>query len=313
MGQFQESFEQMLQTRVPLADSVIRYFLDRRGKQLRPALTLLASKMIGGRVEQQSIYGAVAVELLHNASLMHDDVVDNCDERRGADTINKVWDNRVAVLVGDFFLSKCMLTSNAVGSLQINRVLGGIVTSLAEGELEQLSNISGSQLSEDSYYRVIRGKTASLFSACLEIGALSVDATPAQVSALSKVGEIIGMIYQIRDDIFDYYPSTAEIGKPTGHDMMEGKVTLPLLFALNNSPEEESSRMNSLLKSENGIGKEQAAELSAFAIRYGGIEYAKNKMSAMADEAKALLNQFPDNKYRHVLAQIIDYFISRER
>lgn len=312
MALFQEAFEKVLQTRVPMADSVIRYFLDRRGKQLRPALTLITSKLVSGKVTHKGICGAVAVELLHNASLMHDDVVDNCGERRGADTINKVWDNRVAVLTGDFFLSKCMLTSNSVGSMQINNVLGGIVTALAEGELEQLSNASTLHLSEETYFSVIRGKTASLFSACLEIGALSADATPEQVATLAEVGEKIGLIYQIRDDIFDYFPETAEIGKPTGHDMMEGKVTLPLLYALMNAPEEESSRMKAILQSEQGIGKEQAATLSAFAIRHGGIEYAKTKMSSMAEEAKLKLDLFPDNEYKAVLCQIIDYFVRRE-
>lgn len=312
MHRFGTTFEQVLRTRVPLADNVIHYFLDRRGKQLRPILTLLSAKIVRGHVSEASIYGAVSVELLHNASLMHDDVVDNSDERRGAATINKVWDNRVAVLTGDFFLAKCLMCSNHIGSLAISKILGEMVIALSEGELEQLSNARAHLLSEDAYFSVIRGKTASLFAACLKIGALSVDATSEEIERMGEIGEKIGLIFQIRDDIFDYFPQTEEVGKPTGHDIMEGKVTLPLLYALQNAPADLGARMRAILLN-NQLSDEQAATLVDFAKEMGGIEYAKAKMKHIAFEAKQLLSEFDENESRDAMMKLIDYFIERNK
>lgn len=313
MRQFAEVFDQMLRTRVPLADEVIRYFLDRKGKQMRPVLTLLTAKMLREEVSRESIYGAVAVELLHNASLMHDDVVDHSEERRGAPTVNKVWDNRVAVLTGDFFLAKCLTSSNAIGSLAISRILGEMVIALAEGELEQLSNVRSRMLSEDAYFSVIRGKTASLFSACLRIGAHSVNASPEEIEKLGEIGEKMGLVFQIRDDIFDYYPQSEDVGKPSGHDIMEGKVTLPLLYALQHAPAEEARRMRAILEQNRTLTPEQVAAMVEFARQMGGIEYAQAKMKNIAFEAKKMLRTFPDNEARQTLCNVIDYFISREK
>lgn len=313
MCQFGETFEQVLRTRVPLADNVIHYFLDRRGKQLRPILTLLTAKMIKGEVSRASIYGAVAVELLHNASLMHDDVVDNSAERRGAATINKVWDNRVAVLTGDFFLAKCLMCSNMIGSLEISKILGEMVIALSEGELEQLSNARAHLLSEEAYFSVISGKTASLFAACLRIGAYSVNASEEEIRTMGEIGEKIGLIFQIRDDIFDYFPQTEEVGKPTGHDIMEGKVTLPLLYALQHAPSDLCARMRDILINNDELDESQAAILVDFAKQMGGIEYAQAKMKKIAFETKQLLSTFPENECRTTLMGLIDYFIERNK
>lgn len=314
MRQFGETFEQMLHTRVPLADNVIRYFLDRRGKQLRPTLTLLAAKMLAGSVKQESIYSAVAVELLHNASLMHDDVVDDSAERRGLATINKIWDNRVAVLTGDFFLAKCLLCCNQIGSLEISRELGSMVIALSEGELEQLSNARAHLLNEEAYFSVIKGKTASLFSACLRIGARSVNASEDQVSKMGEIGEKVGLIFQIRDDIFDYFPENEGVGKPTGHDIMEGKVTLPLLFALQNAPADQASRMRDiLLNNTKNLTGEEVATLVDFTKQMGGIEYAQARMKKIAFDAKQILSTFPENDCRKTLMELIDYFIERNQ
>lgn len=309
---FGETFEQVLRTRVPLADNVIRYFLDRRGKQLRPILTLLSAKMIAGTVSQKSIYGAVAVELLHNASLMHDDVVDDSAARRGMPTINKAWDNKVAVLTGDFFLAKCLFCNNMIGSLPISRELGSMVIALSEGELEQLSNARTHLLNEDAYFSVIRGKTASLFAACLRIGARSVGASEEEVNKMGKIGEKIGLIFQIRDDIFDYFPENEDLGKPTGHDIMEGKVTLPLLFALQNAPADQVSRMRELLNN-NILDKEQVTTLVDFAKQMGGIEYAQAKMKKIAFDTKQILSTFPDSDSQKALVELVDYFIERNK
>lgn len=310
MLRFEDYFERTLSTRVPLADNVIHYFLDRRGKQLRPVMTLLAAKMSGGEVTEASVQGAVALELLHNASLMHDDVIDKSDERRGVSTVNKVWDNRVAVLMGDFFLSKCLVVSNSTGSLAISNILAGIVIRLSEGELEQLSNVRSHLLSEAAYFSVISGKTASLFSACMKVGALSVGRCEEVVEQMGQIGELMGLIFQIRDDIFDYYQSS-DIGKPTGHDIMEGKVTLPLLYALQHGDAEEAAKMRAILEEGRELSAEQVAQLVEYAKAVGGIEYAQAKMKKLAFEAKKLLSQQPESPARDALKDLIDYFIAR--
>ena len=307
---FEECFEQALSTNVPLADNVIHYFLDRRGKQLRPIVSLLAAKMVGGKVTDASIQGAVALELLHNASLMHDDVIDKSDERRGMSTVNKVWDNKVAVLMGDFFLSKCLVASNNTGSLDVSKILAGMVIRLSEGELEQLSNVRSHLLSEAAYFSVISGKTASLFSACMKVGAITVNATPEQIEQIGQIGELMGLIFQIRDDIFDYYPAV-EIGKPSGHDIMEGKVTLPLLYALQHGATEDAEKMRTLIDQSRELDSEQVEELVEFAKAVGGIEYAQAKMKNLAFEAKKLLEMYPDSPSREAIKSLIDYFITR--
>lgn len=307
---FETAFEQALSTHVPLADNVIHYFLDRRGKQLRPVVTLLTAKMMGGEVNENSIQGAVALELLHNASLMHDDVIDKSDERRGMSSINKVWDNRVAVLMGDFFLSKCLVASNSTGSLDISNILANMVIRLSEGELEQLSNVRSHLLSESAYFSVISGKTASLFSACMRVGALSVGASAEDIERMGQIGELMGLVFQIRDDIFDYYPSS-DIGKPSGHDIMEGKVTLPLLYALQHGATDEAEKMRTILEEGRELDAEQVDQLVEFAKAVGGIEYAQAKMKKIAFDAKKLLDMQPESPARDALKYLIDYFISR--
>lgn len=313
LKRFDKYFEGALRTHVPLADNVIRYFLDRKGKRMRPILVLLAAKMLKDDLPESVYYGATALELLHNATLMHDDVVDQSDERRGSATINKVWDNKVAVLMGDFFLAKCLQSSNATGSLDISVILSDMVTRLSEGELEQLSNARSHMLSEEAYFSVISGKTASLFAACMRVAAYGVGASEAELEQLAQIGELIGQIFQIRDDVFDYFPSTSEIGKPTGHDIMEGKVTLPLLYALQHAPIEESSCMRMLLEREEGLSEEDVTTLVEFAAAMGGIEYAQAKMKKMAYEAKKMLSAFPENPAREALMNLVDYFIVRNK
>ena len=273
-------------------------------------MTLLTAKMLG-KVNDATMYGAVALELLHNATLMHDDVIDQSPTRRGSDTINRIWDNRVAVLMGDFFLSKCLACSNATGSLQISCVLADMVSMLVEGELEQISNVRTHLLSEESYFSVIRGKTASLFAACMKVGALSADASSDEIDRLSRVGELMGLVFQIRDDIFDYYPSTKEVGKPTGHDIMEGKITLPLLYAFLHAPADEAARMKELVEQPHELTEGQVAQLVEFAKSVGGIEYAQARMKNLSFEAKKVLSTFPESASREAFMHLIDYFAER--
>lgn len=311
MEEFGRQFETVLHTSLPLADSVIRYFLTRSGKQLRPIVTILTAKMLG-EVNQRTIYGAAALELLHNATLMHDDVIDQSAQRRGAETINARWDNRIAVLMGDFFLSKCLFCSNSTGSLEISTILADLVSQLVEGELEQISNIRSRMLTEVAYFSVIRGKTASLFSACMKIGAISVNAEADDVARAVRIGELMGLLFQIRDDIFDYYPATAEVGKPTGHDIMEGKITLPLLYALQHGPADAVERMRGILDQPRDLSSDEVAQLVEFAKREGGIDYAYARMKDLASEAQKELFVFAESPSRKAIAEMIDYFIARK-
>lgn len=313
MDRFHKTFEQMLRTKIPLADNIIRYFLDRKGKQLRPVMAILAAKMINNRVSDATILGAVALELLHNASLMHDDVVDDSDKRRGAATINKVWDNHIAVLMGDFFLAKCLESSNATESLAISKILANMVIRLSEGELEQQSNARTHLLSENAYFSVISGKTASLFSGCLKIGAISAGANEEETAKLAEIGELMGLVFQMRDDIFDYYPTNDNVGKPTGHDILEGKITLPLIFALNQSSNEESSKMRCLVESNNQLTSAQVSTLVDYAKAVGGIDYAQAKMKNLGFQAKKMLMNFEKTDSREALVKLIDFFIERQK
>lgn len=313
MDRFHVTFEQMLRTKIPLADNIIRYFLDRKGKQLRPVMAILAAKMINDKVSDTTILGAVALELLHNASLMHDDVVDDSDKRRGAATINKVWDNHIAVLMGDFFLAKCLESSNATESLAISKILASMVIRLSEGELEQQSNARAHLLSENAYFSVISGKTASLFSGCLKIGAISAGAKDEEVAKLAEIGELMGLVFQMRDDIFDYYPSNDNVGKPTGHDILEGKITLPLIFALNQSANEENSKMRSLVESNRQLTSAQVSTLVDYAKAVGGIDYAQAKMKNLGFQAKKMLMNFEKTDSRDALVKLIDFFIERQK
>ena len=313
LTQFHAVFEQMLRTKIPLADNIIRYFLDRKGKQLRPVMAILAAKMLKGSVTDNTILGAVALELLHNASLMHDDVVDDSDQRRGAATINKVWDNHIAVLMGDFFLAKCLVSSNATDSLAISKILANMVIRLSEGELEQQSNARAHLMSEDAYFSVISGKTASLFSGCLRIGAISVGASPEDEEKMAEIGELMGLVFQMRDDIFDYYPSNESVGKPTGHDIMEGKITLPLIYALNQSSNEENLKMRRIIENNNQLSNDQISLLVDYAKAVGGIEYAQAKMKNIGFKAKKILLTFDKSDSRDSLIKLIDFFIERQK
>ncbi|MGL4292435.1 MAG: polyprenyl synthetase family protein, partial [Bacteroidales bacterium] len=241
----------------------------------------------------------------------HDDVVDEAHERRGHESVNHIWDNKVAVLMGDFFLARCLIKSNETNSLEIQKVLAFLAGALAEGEIEQLSNARGRVLCEDAYYSVIKNKTASLFVACMKLGAISVDASEEAIRVLAEYGEKLGIIFQIRDDIFDYYDG-AEIGKPTGNDIREGKITLPLLYALINGSGEEHHRMMGLLDKEE-FSKEDIGALVNYAKENGGIEYAHATMRRLAYEAKGLLNYFPESAERNSFSELVDYVIERRK
>ena len=310
MEEFKTLFGSTLSSSNLLLQDVIAHIRQKSGKMMRPMLVLLAAKLLGD-VRPATLHAAAALELLHTASLVHDDVVDESTERRGQLSVNAVFNNKVAVLTGDYLLATALLQAASTRHLDIIDLISVLGRELAEGELLQLSNVQNQQFSEEVYFEVIRKKTAMLFAACTQAGALSVGADAAKTETLRKFGEYIGLCFQIKDDIFDYYDSK-EIGKPTGNDMLEGKLTLPVLYALNSTHDAEATAIALRVKS----GKATLDEISrliAFAKDNGGIEYARQTMRCHRDRALALLDNVSDSDVKTALAAYIDYVVEREK
>jgi len=311
LGEFIKLFEESLTHDQALLGSVLTYIRQRGGKRMRPMLVLLMAKNFG-KVSSKTQNAALGLELLHTASLVHDDVVDESGERRGQASVNAEFNNKVAVLVGDFILSTALLRVALTDSVKIVEIVSELGRTLASGELLQLSNIQNQEISEDVYYQVIKQKTAALFETCARVGALSVGASPEEVEAAAKFGQNIGIIFQIRDDIFDYSDSR-EIGKPTGNDMLEGKLTLPVIYALNNT---DYSSMQTLAKKVKSgtINADEIAVLVEFTKQQGGIEYAEEKMNEFAEEASRFIDQYVlDSTLKDSFKAYLDYVIQRRK
>ena len=278
---------------------------------MRPMLILLVAKNLG-QVNDKTLDAAVGLELLHTASLVHDDVVDESRERRGQPSVNAVYDNKVAVLVGDYVLSTSLLSVSRTGSEVIVREIAELGRALAKGEILQLTNIQNQGISEDVYYQVIQQKTAALFESCAAVGALSVGADNGELEAARKFGRDIGMIFQIRDDIFDYFDSK-EIGKPTGNDMAEGKLTLPVIYALKNNPFEAMTTLAKKVKA-GTINTDEIAVLVEYAKKYGGIEYAEQVMQNIAKDARQYISEHVhDDVLRRSFNAYLEYVICRNK
>lgn len=310
MEEFKTLFGSTLSSSNLLLQDVIAHIRQKSGKMMRPMLVLLAAKLLGD-VRPATLHAAAALELLHTASLVHDDVVDESTERRGQLSVNAVFNNKVAVLTGDYLLATALLQAASTRHLDIIDLISVLGRELAEGELLQLSNVQNQQFSEEVYFEVIRKKTAMLFAACTQAGALSVGADAAKTETLRKFGEYIGLCFQIKDDIFDYYDSK-EIGKPTGNDMLEGKLTLPVLYALNSTHDVEATAIALRVKS-GKAAPDEISRLIAFAKDNGGIEYARQTMRCHRDRALALLDNVPDSDVKTALAAYIDYVVEREK
>ena len=292
-----------------LLKQALEHIRQRAGKQMRPMLTLLCAKNYG-EVTSVTQHAAVALELLHTASLVHDDVVDESMERRGQPSVNASYNNKVAVLVGDYILSTCLLHVSFTENHKILYYLSKLGRTLAAGEILQLQNIKNQEISEDVYYQVIKQKTAALFETCCGIGALSAGAPEFEVERAKKFGQNLGMIFQIRDDIFDYFDSN-EVGKPTGNDMAEGKLTLPVIYALNNSDFEPMKALARKVKARS-INRDEIAVLVEFTKRQGGIEYAQDKMNEIACEARLFIDKYVKEKaISDALTAYLDYVIQR--
>lgn len=293
----------------PLMDTVIEGYLTSKGKQIRPILVMLCAGMFGP-VDERVLNAAAAVELLHNASLIHDDVVDDSKLRRNRPTINAVWDNHIAVLVGDFFVSTSLQRAIDTGDVRIIEAIGNLGKLLSLGEIDQIYNAREHTQSEASYFKVIDHKTASLFVACARVGCYAVNAPSDATETLAEVARLLGLCFQIRDDIFDYFDS-GKVGKPTGNDLREGKVTLPLLHVIESG---KAPRAEAMLASQGipELDDDQIAELTRIARECGGIDYAYDRMAALRAQARAHLDRLPACEASAHLARLFDFIISRD-
>ncbi len=293
-----------------LMNQIVANYLKVKGKQLRPILTLLSGRLFGG-VNTKVLHAGAAIELLHNASLIHDDVIDRSQERRGHETINHVWNNHVAVLVGDFFVSGALSCATHTESPQILGVLARLGADLSLGEIDQIDNARHHSITEDDYFSVISYKTASLFTSCVEVGALAAGAVAGQIEALKRYAKLLGLCFQIKDDTFDYYNDPV-IGKPTGNDLREGKVTLPLIYALTHAPQPERDQMLELAgKAE--LTTAEIERLIEFAKDNGGIDYAYETMERLRTEAEAELAKYPESDTINAFKMIFRYIIDRKK
>ncbi|MBR3609626.1 MAG: polyprenyl synthetase family protein [Bacteroidales bacterium] len=305
---FNVALRNSLSTDNALLKGVIDYYLQAKGKQIRPMLVILSSRLFG-EINDTTISAAVAIELLHNATLIHDDVVDSSPLRRGRKTVNNIWDNRVAVLVGDFFVSTALQSAIKSNNLNTISLIAALGKELATGEIDQIETADEHILDEKRYFNVIKQKTASLFSSCMLMGGYSNGATVEQLNAIEEYGNKLGLCFQIKDDIFDYFTDDS-IGKPTGSDLKEGKVSLPLLFAIQSNTDERNTQMRNLLMRGN-LTDEEISILIEYAKEKGGIEYAEEMMLKLKSEAEDALSIFPDSKIKDVLIELLDYIIAR--
>ena len=308
---FVRLFNESLSHTEGLLSQVLEHIKHRGGKRMRPLLILLIAKNYGG-VNDVTLRSAVGLELLHTASLVHDDVVDESKERRGQPSVNAVYNNKVAVLVGDYVLSTALLNISYTNNSDILRSIAVLGRNLSNGEILQLSNIKNTEFSEDIYYDVIKMKTAALFESCCEVGTLSVNANERQIELAKEFGRNLGIIFQIRDDIFDYYDSK-EIGKPTGNDMAEGKLTLPVLYALNSTHDSEMEEIARKVK-RNDVTRYEIARLVDFTKNNGGVEYAERKMLELRQKCMEFIDsESVSEEIRTSLTAYIDYVIQRNK
>lgn len=311
LNDFIDLFNRSLSHTDGLLHQALDHIRQRAGKRMRPMLILLMAKS-RDKITDVTQHAAVGLELLHTASLVHDDVVDESSERRGQASVNKLYDNKVAVLVGDYILSTALLHISYTHSEVIVRYLAELGRTLSNGEILQLQNIHSKDFSEDAYYQVIKQKTAALFEACAAMGVLSAGADEAEIDNAKSFGRNLGIIFQIRDDIFDYYDQS-EIGKPTGNDMAEGKLTLPAIYALNSTHDKDMMEIAYKVK-DGTVSKDEIARLVAFTKAHGGIEYAEKRMWELHAEAMALLDmEVADGPVKDALKAYLDFVIEREK
>jgi octaprenyl-diphosphate synthase len=309
LEEFEQLFKQSMKSSVGLVDLIAKYIIRQKGKKIRPLLVLLSAK-VSGNVTSRSYRGAVLVELLHTATLIHDDVVDNADKRRSFWSINAIFKNKAAVLMGDYLLSRGLMIAVDGGDYDFLGVITNAVKRMSEGELLQIQKTRKLDIDEETYFKVISDKTASLLETCCQIGSMSTSKNTEYHQAMKSFGESIGMAFQIRDDILDYEGSQKVIGKPIGGDIKEKKITLPLIYSLKKVQKNEADKIRSLIKNNNG--KENTSQIIEFVRRNGGIDYALKTAHDYSEKAKESLKIFPDSPAKIALEGLVDFVIDRK-
>ena len=312
METFEEKFSNSMTSKVALLNRITHYIVNRKGKQMRPMFVFLVAKMLSktNEVNERTFRGASVIELIHTATLVHDDVVDDSNMRRGFFSINALWKNKIAVLVGDYLLSKGLLLSIDNEDFDLLKIISVAVREMSEGELLQIEKARKLDISEEVYYEIIRQKTATLIAACCSLGAASVKPDSKDVETLRKFGELIGMAFQIKDDLFDY--GDTAIGKPTGIDIKEQKMTLPLIYALNKASKKDKNWIINSVKNHNK-NKLRVKQVIEKVKELKGLEYAEKRMLAYKEEALDILHTYPDSEYRKSLEMMVNYVIDRKK
>ena len=309
MLKFERKFKSIMKSKVSLLSTIVNFIIKQRGKKIRPMLVFLSARLCGD-FRESTFRGASLIELLHTATLVHDDIVDGAQYRRGFFSVNALWKNKIAVLVGDYFLSRGLLLSVEHNDFDLLKVLSKVVKQMSEGELLQIEKSRLLNITEEVYLRIIRQKTAALISACCEIGAITAKADENTVEIMRSFGEKIGMVYQIKDDLFDY--GEQEIGKPLGIDIREKKMTLPLIYALNHTSYLQRRYIIYQIRN-NSLKRNKVSEIINFVKRLHGLEYAQEKMKEYIQEAKDLLDHFPPSIYKKALMDLTTYFVERKK
>ncbi|PSL05626.1 octaprenyl-diphosphate synthase [Cecembia rubra] len=309
MEEFEKKFRDFMKSKVKLLDHITNYIVRRKGKQMRPMFVFLTAGVSGG-ITEATYRGAALIELLHTATLVHDDVVDDANYRRGFFSVNALWKNKIAVLVGDYLLSRGLLLSVDNNDFDLLKIVSNAVREMSEGELLQIAKARKLDITEDVYYTIIRQKTASLIASCCAVGAATSGASQELIEKMRVFGEKVGMAFQIKDDLFDY--GEDEIGKPLGIDIKEKKMTLPLIFALNNASWLEKRKIIYLIRNKNE-DKKAVNEVIAFVKKSGGLDYATEVMNRFFEEALLLLKDYPDSVYKQSLEDLVRYTIQRKK
>ena len=311
MDRFEEKFKAAMASNVSLLNRITYYIASRKGKQMRPMFVFLVAKLLGeGKIEERTYRGASIIELIHTASLVHDDVVDGSERRRGFFSINALWKNKIAVLVGDYFFSKGLLLSLDHDDFDLLKIVSEAVREMSQGELLQLEKARRLDIDEPVYYDIIRQKTATLIAACCAMGAASVGSSKEEIERFHSFGEYAGMAFQIKDDLFDY--GDDRIGKPTGIDIKEQKMTLPLIHVLNKVDKKQRNWLIDSVKRHN-TDKKRVKEVIQFVKDQGGLEYAERQMIHYKDAALEMLSKYPDNEYKEALANLVTYVVDRKK
>ncbi len=310
LKEFEREFKKSMQSSVPLLDKIANYIIKSKGKQIRPLLVFLSAKVSGG-ITKSTYTAATLIELLHTATLVHDDIVDNSYERRGFFSINALWKNKIAVLIGDYLFAKGLLTSLKSDEFQLLKIVSIAVEKMSEGELLQIEKSRKLDITEDIYFDIIKRKTASLLVSCCQCGAISANASIDDVNKMVEFGENLGIAFQIKDDLFDY-GNSKKIGKPTGIDIKEKKMTLPLIYSLNNCSKTEKNKIIKTFKNKN-INSEDVINVVKFVEEKGGMEYSNKIMQEYKNKALKSLESFPESESKNSLKMLVEYTIEREK